>query len=384
MTLDPAYRSVVQQIVNSAPMNSRRDPLPPGTHEVAICRYQAVAGQMNTGYRLESTFLILSSDQQNIPPGTIRDWTWFPNAQGFRGGYEADRAHSFLSLGREGLGTAEPDDQVGDKLATGEYRGMRWRVTVTQVYNQDGSMMMTQPRNGRGKPKPIRNAEFFPVAQTPSDLAQMKAYLETNFASACRNVEIRQQGAQGAYPAQYQQAPHPAQMAAQYPAQTQQYAQQPQQYGQPPHGGAPGVQPQQYAQQPAQMQPAPNPYAQPAAGLPQHPQQHLMGAGYPPAQQQQQQQHVSGQVPWQQQAPAQPAFVPQPQGPQAAPQQQPMFAQPAAQPQVQQQPVFAQHPQGPQFQAPQGPQVAPQPGLPLAGAPALAALGPMMNQLRQQ
>jgi hypothetical protein len=355
MTLDPSYRSVIQGIVNSAPMNSRRENLPVGTHEVAICRYQAVAGMNNSGYRLESTWLILSSDQPTVTQGTIRDWSWFPQAQGFRGQYESDRAHSLLSLGREGLGSNDTDDQFGDKLATGEYRGMRWRVTVVQVYNDDGSIKMSRPKGNNAKPKPIRNAEFFPVKQTLGDLQQMKAYLETNFASACKNAEPRQQQPGYAGGGQFQQAPHPAQMPGQYPAQPS----QPQQ-----HGYAP-----QYNQQPVPVQPQQAPQQYPS-----YPQQPVQGAPMNPTfTQPQYAQPQQQQAPW-----AQPAQAPAPQ----------QYPQQPAQPQFQtpQMPTNTMPvPQGPQAMPQFGGAPAPvQTGSPFGAAPALSALGPMMNQLRQQ
>src|SRR5262245_25636395 len=82
MTLDPRYRTIISNIANAVPMTSRRENLPLGTHEVAICRYQPRLGQMNTGYRLEATFLIVSSDQPSISPSTVRDWAWFPESPG--------------------------------------------------------------------------------------------------------------------------------------------------------------------------------------------------------------------------------------------------------------------------------------------------------------
>jgi hypothetical protein len=353
MTLDPRYRAIISNIANAVPMTSRRDNLPLGTHEVAICRYQPRLGQMNTGYRLEATFLILSSDQPSISPSTIRDWAWFPESAGIRGQFEADRARTFLSLGREGLGVQESEDSVGDKLATGEYRGLRWRVTVTQVLDDHGQALMTRPK-GRGKSKPIRNAEWSPVQQTIADLAQMRAYIEQNFASACKNIESYPQ--QVPYGQQY--APHPVQMApAQMPP-----AQMPQYSGQ-----VSGLHPSQFVAPPSGQFQGP-PFAQFAPAPPQPSQQFMPSLGQPVA---------PGpstpnptQAPW---APSQAALPPRfvPSGPPAQPYAPPAQPPPPLGPQVTPAQQFVQQYASPaQLPPPAGPQIA--------------ALAPLMNTLRQQ
>jgi hypothetical protein len=256
------FKSVIAGIVNSQPMNTRRDNLPPGNHQVAICRYQAVPQlQMNPAlpptHRMEATFVILKSDQPNIQPGTVYDWTWHINAEGWRGRFETDRARTFLSLGREGLGSPETGEQIGDKLASGEYRGMQWMAHVTPVLDDNGQQRYTAPKkNSNSRPKPLRNADFSPVPQDLATIAHYKAHLEANHAGACADTPPRQQ--QG----QFAQAPHPAQMQGQYP----QYAQQYQQAPQPQYAPAPAQAPTpQFAPQPPAPQYAPAPVGYPAA-----------------------------------------------------------------------------------------------------------------------
>lgn len=167
------FDQIFQTILNAKPTSSFLPRLAAGRHKLAIKRYAPKNSQSNMGVILESDFVVVESS--SIPPGEIRGWPWFIQAQGWSGTYEQDRAKQFLAAVAQSVpGGATDGLALGDELTNGKWCGLLVLCDVSQQLERDGS---TPKRDKKGQP--TFNATWSAIpGQTLESIAAMRARVD--------------------------------------------------------------------------------------------------------------------------------------------------------------------------------------------------------------
>lgn len=270
------FSGLFQRIGSAKPPGDFLPRLGLGTHKVVLERYEPKLSDKNKQQVIvEADFTILESPIHQ--PMASHGWPFFPGSDEY--GYGDGRAAGFIQTIGQCIGDTTPTDVLGDQLSSPAQigRGVTLLVTVTQVFNRDGS-----PRLNR-KGEPITNANFAPIPQDLASVAATRAHLD-QIKPLVLNAQKQRAPQQGQGQPQWGQ---PAQPQQGYPNQGQpqgqpQWGQPPMQQqaqsyppqGQPPtpqgpQWGAPQGQPQ-WGQPPAQVA-QPQPGAAP--GFPMQPPQ---------------------------------------------------------------------------------------------------------------
>lgn len=161
------YRATLKGIVNADPINNHLPRLEAGDrYRVILGRYYCTDSKKDKGTIVAVDVVVKETNAE-------RSWAWLPEAGGWHGVYEQDRAKQFLEAVQGCLGGEEDLDQISDALIAEEQfgRGVELEVTVTPKM-ENGRQMVNK------KGKPLFDLTWFPVEQTEEDIAANRAVLD--------------------------------------------------------------------------------------------------------------------------------------------------------------------------------------------------------------
>ena len=254
-----------------------RDPfIEDGTHRLALMELFEYNGG-EKGPIVKGRFLVLQSAVHPVGSVVCKLWFLTKPAKFQNGTTDADRFADF-ALKLKGVDPQKnPGYPIGNDIRT---------LLKVRAAEQPARGTVIDCKGVKNKKGTWIEIYWNHVEQSPEQVVQMRQQIDSNplhqlseqFKRSLQGGQPQQQYGQQQMP--YQGAPHPSQMAGQYPAQTALQG-----YGQPPMQQQ--YAPQGYAQQPAQMPPQQQQYApgpQPGYGQmqsPVPPQQPQQGYGQP-------------------------------------------------------------------------------------------------------
>jgi hypothetical protein len=165
------YGGVFAKIGAAKPINNYAQRLAPGTHRIAIERFQVKKSSKDQSNIIEADFHVVSSTEH--PEGETRGWAWFIDMPGWSGTYEQARAKEFIAACAACIGDQRDTTVIGAEMASPNQfmRGIVLDVLVTVQTNKDGS-----PKSGKNGV--YTNAEWKPITQTPQNVAETRAALD--------------------------------------------------------------------------------------------------------------------------------------------------------------------------------------------------------------
>ena len=213
------YGGVFAKIGAAKPINNYASRLAPGTHRIAIERFQVKKSTKDQSNIIEADFCVLNSTEH--PAEETRGWAWFIDMPGWSGTYEQSRAKEFIAAAGACIGDTRDTTIIGAEMASpGQpMRGIVLDVEVTVQHNKDGT-----PKTGKNGV--YTNAVWKPLPQSAQDVANTRAALDQSkplqLAQAAPPVYQQPQQTQVVQPqVQYQQQTQQVQPAATQPQQGQ-------------------------------------------------------------------------------------------------------------------------------------------------------------------